>query len=97
MLTLLGQRQHINALTGRHTSNAQPSYTAQQIRPLHLVLLEFGDHVLEQRIVKVLAAQERVAVGCLDLSSKQTTFALPSQAWVTTCLTSDMPQQSDRL
>ena len=87
----------MNALTGRHTGNAQPSYIAQQICPLHLVLLELGDHVLEQRIVKVLAAQESVAVGCLNLSSKQITFALPSQTCVTACLTSDMPQQPDRL
>lgn len=87
----------MNALTGRHTSNAQPSYIAQQICPLHLVLLELGDHVLEQRVVKVLAAQESVAVGCLNLSSKQITFALPFQTYVTTCLTSDMLQQPDRL
>ena len=37
---------------------------------VHLVLLELGHHVLQQRIVKVLATKESVTVGRLDLATR---------------------------
>ena len=44
----------------QYTKAVHPSGT-------HLLLLELLHHVLQQGIVKVLAAQEGVAVGGLDL------------------------------